>query len=135
MERLARDGQLLSAEADDPAQPRCALDAASTTIRAEAGRAHRQFHIEDAARREAERRPTRTLIEADGAKLAIVESDMGLDRILAGIAHRRAGLVPADEALNREESDAAARKVKLQGESKELPGRMDSLVEKYKVTR
>ena len=40
----------------------------------------------------------------------------------------------ADEALNREESDAAARKVKLQEESKELRGRMDSNIEKYKFT-
>jgi len=114
---------------------RMALDAASTTIRAEAGRAHRQFHIEDVARREAERRPIRALIEADGAKLAIVDSEIwGLERILADIARRRAGLVTADEALNREESDAAARKVKLQEESKELRGRMDSNIEKYKLT-
>jgi len=112
-----------------------ALDAASKTIRAEAARAHRQFHIEDAARREGERRPIRALIEADSAKLAIVESEIwGLDRILADIGRRRAALTNADEALDREESDAAARKAELQEESRELQERIESLLEKYRFT-
>jgi predicted secreted Zn-dependent protease len=112
-----------------------AINALSTGIRAESGRAHRQFHIEDAARREAERRPIRALIDADRAELALVESEIwGLDRILADIGRRRAGLASLDEALDREESAAAARKVRLQEDSRELQGRIDGLIEKYKFT-
>lgn len=113
---------------------RTVLDAASKSIRAEAGRAHRQFHRDEATRQEAERRPIRALIDADRAKLAILESEIwGLDRILADIGRRRAGPV-TDAALDREESDAAERKARLQEESRELQRSIESLVQKYNFT-
>jgi len=152
-----------------------ALDAASTTHRADAQKGHRQFHIEDAARRQAERRPIQALIDTNRGKLAIVEAEIwGLDRILAdlgrqrattqsqlqaveteikaagplrvscspsgagepaeGVCRRRAGLAAAAAALAHEENDAAARKAKLQEESRELRARIDSLIEEYKFT-
>jgi predicted secreted Zn-dependent protease len=112
-----------------------ALNQVSKSVQAEAGRAHRRFHLEDATRREAERRPIQALIDADRAKLALVESEIwGLDRILADIGRRRDGLVTVDQALDREESDAVERKAKLQEESRELQRSIDSLSEKYKFT-
>jgi predicted secreted Zn-dependent protease len=114
---------------------RFAIDAASKTHRTEARKAHRQFHIEDAARRRAEQEPIQSLIDTNRGRLAIVESEIwGLDRTLADLGRQRAGLTAANDEIALEQDGAVSRKAKLQEESEELRATIDSLVEKYKFT-
>ena len=129
-----------------PAEPYCsglksAIDAVSRMNRAAAARAHRQFHVEDAARRQAARRPLQALIDSKRGRLAIVDGEIwGVDRMLADLARRRAATqsqaktVDADRAFALEQEDAFARRAKLEEEAKDLRATIDRLAEKFKFT-
>jgi predicted secreted Zn-dependent protease len=129
-----------------PAEPNCpglksAIDAVLSMNRAAAARAHRQFHAEEAARRQAARRPIETLVDSKRARLAIVDAEIwGVDRMLADLARRQpatqgqAKAVEADRAVALEKEDALARRAKLEEESKDLRATIDRLVEKLKFT-
>jgi predicted secreted Zn-dependent protease len=92
---------------------RFAIDAASKTRRAEARKAHQQFHIDDAARRRAEQEPIQALIDMNRGKLAIVESEIwGLDRILAHLGRQRTAAQSDLQAVETEIGAADALRVR-----------------------
>ena len=128
--------------ASNCAELKQALDATSKIHRSEADKVHRQFHVEDAARRQAEQKSIQAQIDANRGRLAVVESEIwGLDRTLADLGHQLAtaqnqrGAVETErKALAVERREAVSRKATFEEESAQLKSRINRLTEKYKFT-
>src|SRR4030095_10123053 len=108
--------------------------------RQKADKVHRQFHVEDAARRQAERTSIQAQIDANRGRLAVVESEIwGLDRTLSDLGHQLAtaqdqGGAVEMKALAVERRKAVSRKATLEQESAQLKSLINRLTEKYKFT-
>jgi hypothetical protein len=114
---------------------RYALDVASRTHRAEAQRAHRQFHVEDAARRTAAQRALEAVIDAKRQRLIAVESEIvGLDRLLSDPGARPATTPPTPTEGRFDIDAAVARRAHLTEKSRTLQSMIERLVERYKFT-
>ena len=129
-----------------PAEPYCsglksAIDAVSRMNRAAAPRAHRQFHVEDAARRQAARRPIQALIDSKRGRLAIVDGEIWASIECSPISRdggrrhraRRKRLMPTGRSRSSKRT-RFARRAKLEEEAKDLRATIDRLAEKFKFT-